>query len=419
MKISHAVLLIALLMGASAATNPSPSPSEKSEVDVLPKSTAMDPVDQLVARFSAPPLLQELLEMPYVKVGSPDGSKREMKQGEEFKVGDRLQTSTTGAMRVMFLDGAQALVGSSTALALDFEEPVTEKTEEDIVPIRTPMVFLLNGDVRFLVPEKKSLMRNLGMKSGAHVFVVQTRFGSIGVRGTDFIVRVRDDGLHVYCFSGAVEVAKNHKELKKFKGVVVNPRQKTEVKKLGGSPSIPSDVGPTEILSGLDKDQPLIRQLWIASTSQEGAQNYASYVQERLDQKLDALAKEIGIPLFEIHKRTGRRAPPAPNIAGKASAPNPIAETDASLTSPNRRKAREGKAPSAQEIYLGKKWTQITGRGMTISIPEPPGFQQVRSAKLDPQIAVLPPKPESQKIPLRPVPQGETPPYPWHEKLDD
>ncbi|MBL7714072.1 MAG: FecR domain-containing protein [Bdellovibrionales bacterium] len=418
MKSIFAIAVAGLLLGA-ASPSPSVSPTQASEVDLLPKASVMDPVDQLVARFWAPPLLQELLDMPYLKVGTPENEKREMKQGEEFKMGDRFQTSSEGAMRILFLDGAQALVGSNTALALDFEEAATEKTEEDIVPIRTPMVFLLSGDIRFLVPEKKSMLRNAGMKSGAHVFIVQTRFGAIGVRGTDFVVSVNEDGLRVYCFSGAVEVAKNYKDLKKFKGVIVNPRQRSEVKKLGQAPSQPANITPTEILSGLDKLQPKIHALWVASTSQEGAVHYAAFVQDRMDKKLDALAKEVGIPLFEIHKRTGRRAPPAPNLAGKASAPNPVAETDANLKAPNRRKAREGTVPSAQEMYLGRKWTKITGQGMTIQVPEPPGLQAVRSARLDPQIAVIPPEVENVRIPARPVPQGATPAYPWHEKLED
>ena len=122
----------------------------------------------------------------------PDGSSLLMKRGELIYAGDVLETSGGGHVHVRFVDGALVSVRPSSRL-------VIEQYEESA---GSPVA------IKFKV--EKGVIRSITGKWGQanpEKFRLNTPVAAIGVKGTDFVVKVDGDATQAAVFTGSIAMS--------------------------------------------------------------------------------------------------------------------------------------------------------------------------------------------------------------------
>ena len=117
----------------------------------------------------------------------PDGSSLPMKRGELIYAGDVLETADGGHVHVRFVDGALVSVRPSSRLVIEqYEESAGSRVA-----------------IKFKV--EKGVVRSITGKWGQanpEKFRLNTPVAAIGVRGTDFVVKVDGDATQASVFTG-------------------------------------------------------------------------------------------------------------------------------------------------------------------------------------------------------------------------
>jgi len=122
----------------------------------------------------------------------PDGSSLPMKRGELIYAGDVLETADGGHVHVRFVDGALVSVRPSSRL-------VIEQYEESA---GSPVA------IKFKV--EKGVIRSITGKWGQanpEKFRLNTPVAAIGVKGTDFVVKVDGDATQAAVFTGSIAMS--------------------------------------------------------------------------------------------------------------------------------------------------------------------------------------------------------------------
>ena len=122
----------------------------------------------------------------------PDGSSPRMKRGELIYAGDVLETSDGGHVHVRFVDGALVSVRPSSRLVIEqYEEAAGSRVA-----------------IKFKV--EKGVVRSITGKWGQanpEKFRLNTPVAAIGVKGTDFVVKVDGDATQAAVFAGAIAMS--------------------------------------------------------------------------------------------------------------------------------------------------------------------------------------------------------------------
>ncbi|MDP4837241.1 MAG: FecR family protein [Burkholderiales bacterium] len=122
----------------------------------------------------------------------PDGSSLPMKRGELIYAGDVLETADGGHVHVRFVDGALVSVRPSSRLVIEqYEESAGSRVA-----------------IKFKV--EKGVVRSITGKWGQanpEKFRLNTPVAAIGVRGTDFVVKVDGDATQASVFTGAIAMS--------------------------------------------------------------------------------------------------------------------------------------------------------------------------------------------------------------------
>ena len=122
----------------------------------------------------------------------PDGSSLPMKRGELIYAGDVLETADGGHVHVRFVDGALVSVRPSSRLVIEQYE------ESGGSPVA----------IKFKV--EKGVVRSITGKWGQanpEKFRLNTPVAAIGVKGTDFVVKVHGDATQAAVFTGSITMS--------------------------------------------------------------------------------------------------------------------------------------------------------------------------------------------------------------------
>ena len=122
----------------------------------------------------------------------PDGSSLPMKRGELIYAGDVLETADGGHVHVRFVDGALVSVRPSSRLVIEqYEESAGSRVA-----------------IKFKV--EKGVVRSITGKWGQanpEKFRLNTPVAAIGVKGTDFVVKVDGEATQAAVFTGAIAMS--------------------------------------------------------------------------------------------------------------------------------------------------------------------------------------------------------------------
>ncbi|MDF2446925.1 MAG: hypothetical protein K0S46_2161 [Moraxellaceae bacterium] len=134
-----------------------------------------------------------------VSVSAADGSKRNLVRGDTINGGDRI-TTRAGRVQVRFTDGGFVSLQPNTVFAVDEYLYTNRKPEE------TSLFFsLIQGGMRTVT----GAIGKVNKKS----YQVRTPVATIGIRGTEYLASVNDEGLIVSVGSGLVNVANQRGEI--------------------------------------------------------------------------------------------------------------------------------------------------------------------------------------------------------------
>ncbi|MFL5815118.1 MAG: FecR domain-containing protein [Bdellovibrionia bacterium] len=123
-----------------------------------------------------------------------------LKEGNSLQPKDELSTGPKESVRIIFPDGSQIWVGSSTTVQ------VNSGVAEGGAKIQ--LVHMKEGTGRILVPKSYGTTKKIK-------FVVKTPAATMGVRGTDFVVDARASGkdIELHTLEGSVDAAKSVRNL--------------------------------------------------------------------------------------------------------------------------------------------------------------------------------------------------------------
>ena len=107
-----------------------------------------------------------------------EGNSWQVEVGEAVHPKDRLQTEADSRVEIVFVDASRVRIAPDSTLE------ITEYLYQPSEKKRKSLLSLWAGKARFIVSDLVDFMQK--------GFVVQTPNGTAGVRGTDFIVRVRE-----------------------------------------------------------------------------------------------------------------------------------------------------------------------------------------------------------------------------------
>lgn len=161
------------------------------------------------------------------------GKKTVLNKGDVLVEGDRIETGTQSAIDIRLTDDSLVRIGVNSSYQL-------ESDKQGLVQR------LLAGITRVLVPETKS---------GAHIrFRMNTPAGTIGVRGTEFIVQHKAHITTVYGLKGEVLFGTNQdfSDISKF--MVVTKSYASEIKEGNSRPSQPKPYNTADILKKINAE---------------------------------------------------------------------------------------------------------------------------------------------------------------------
>lgn len=122
----------------------------------------------------------------------PDGSITVVRRGQLIHEGDQLETTAGGHAHIQFTDGAMLSIRPVSRLVIDQYEQVSGDTGGIKYRVERGVVRSVTGDWGGANPEK---------------FRLNTPVAAIGVRGTDFVVKVASDSTQAMVFTGAITMA--------------------------------------------------------------------------------------------------------------------------------------------------------------------------------------------------------------------
>lgn len=253
------------------------------------------------------PLIDSLDGMPYVNAGRHSGKARELKAGELLEVGEAFQTGPAGQMRLAFESGTQVLVGASTSVAIVLDDgPEWYKTGA---------LYVDAGEVRVLVPDSEKYASEdeqaeegvPGIGPKKFRFTVRTRTATMGVRGTDFVVRAEGEKTSVFGVSGQVEVASSPKGLVSGLGVLVPPEFFTDA----FGPSKPVNKARVYAVGAMLKDfhgrNPKLEGHWRAARLEKRSLRLRERFRGARQRRVDAIGLKRGI--IPSHLKEGMHMP--------------------------------------------------------------------------------------------------------------
>ena len=293
-----------------------------------------------------PPLLLGTETQPYIKVRGSDGSNRAIHPDETLKAGDLFQTAAKAGARIAFDDGSEALIGGESTAMVDFTPTDVRRNEDETTAFRVPVVQLLAGEMRILVPPL--VHRSFRSRSVASPirFIVQTPHGFAAVRGTDFVVRVLKASSTVHVLNGTVEITPDFENLRTHQTIRVPAPYYGELFGDKLPPNRPLAFRRTELLAKMSERQPGIQPLWLKAVHER--KTTQAKVEKLRDRKLEETALARGVPLYILTERAkggGRRAP-GPDLKSSAGTKDRIYTAEESET--------ENKRVSTQSQGTGK-----------------------------------------------------------------
>lgn len=163
-----------------------------------------------------------------------EGKEVLLKKGDELKAGDEVITSKSSAVDLRFSDKSLIRVGANSSYRL----------EEDAG--KNLFHRLVGGIVRVLVPPKKD-----SASSGVR-FRMNTPEGTIGVRGTEFVVIRQNDQTTLKGLEGEVLFGKANADFASESSFVIVKRGFESSVKAGGDPSSPKAFSLPSYLKEID-----------------------------------------------------------------------------------------------------------------------------------------------------------------------
>lgn len=127
------------------------------------------------------------------RVIGASGQAREVGRGIGIRAGDRIETGPGGHVHIRFVDGGLVSVRPKSRLMVEAYDGATESAPAAI------KFYLEEGVVRSVTGQWGETYRDR--------FRLNTPIAAIGVKGTDFAVRVHGDGSQAAVFSGAIVMA--------------------------------------------------------------------------------------------------------------------------------------------------------------------------------------------------------------------
>lgn len=161
------------------------------------------------------------------------GKTLNLKKGDALEVGDEVMTGRDSAVDIRFEDKTLIRVGANTAYRLEGES-------------KSFLHKLISGIVRVLVPPKAD------GKSGAVRFRMSTAEGTIGVRGTEFVVVAASGLTTLKGLEGEVLFGAAGADFAKDAEFVVVKRGYQSTVEAGGSPKKPSEFPLPAYLKEID-----------------------------------------------------------------------------------------------------------------------------------------------------------------------
>ena len=124
-----------------------------------------------------------------------DGNARKLERGAALHVGDRIETPVGGHVHVQFVDGGRLSVRPMSRLTIeDYSAPQSDR--------------MASGAIRFRL--EAGVVRSITGQWGEAAkdrFRLNTPLAAIGVKGTDFAVRVEPDKTAAAVYTGAIVLA--------------------------------------------------------------------------------------------------------------------------------------------------------------------------------------------------------------------
>ncbi len=291
------------------------------------------------------PLIDSLDGMPYVNAGRQSGKARPVKAGELLEVGEAFETGPEGQLRLAFESGVQVLVGASTSIAIvPDDSPETYKTGA---------LYLDAGEVRVLVPggadsaestadaptDAEEGVPGLGPKKFR--FTVRTRAATMGVRGTDFVVRTDSEKTSVFGVSGQVEVASDTASLAAGRGVLVPPEFFTDA--FGRSKSV--NKARVFAVGAMLKDfhgrNHKLEGHWRAARLERKSPRLRERFRGVRQRRIDSIGLKRGI--IPSHLREGMRMPRAGERQDEDGADGTLGEKKGKKGKKGRRNKKDGR----------------------------------------------------------------------------
>lgn len=209
------------------------------------------------------PVLESLDGISSISVVASDGTHREAKLDDPLQTGDTLEVGPGASLTVAYEDGAQVIVADGSKVKIG------EEAETSGEP-KVPSIEVQDGGVRALVetyvaPGAPSVEAKPSTAPAprSHRFLIRTRSAMMGVRGTDFIVQVKDDQVALNTFSGTVEVAS---DLGSFGGKgMVSVKEGRALTSDGTQAFVPGDF-----LKEFNKKHPRLENLYVKAQREAG-----------------------------------------------------------------------------------------------------------------------------------------------------
>jgi hypothetical protein len=124
-----------------------------------------------------------------------DGNARKLERGATLHVGDRIETPVSGHVHVQFVDGGRLSVRPMSRLTIeDYAAPQADRPGSGAIRFR-----LESGVVRSITGQWGEVAKDR--------FRLNTPLAAIGVKGTDFAVRVEPDKTAAAVYTGAIVMA--------------------------------------------------------------------------------------------------------------------------------------------------------------------------------------------------------------------
>ena len=127
-----------------------------------------------------------------VSATRPDGSSQRMKRGGLIYAGDVLETADGGHVHVRFVDGALVSVRPASRLVIEQYEESADSRVAIKFKLQKGVVRSITGKWGQANPDK---------------FRLNTPVAAIGVRGTDFVVKVDGNATQASVFTGAISMS--------------------------------------------------------------------------------------------------------------------------------------------------------------------------------------------------------------------